>query len=491
MKKLSLILILFFLTLYKAAFAQIVIDTSFEGANAKVISINNSTNTIKIESNLRPGDIYNVVFYFRVSGFDVTRPLKIQVKYSQQYFLPLLAAYSYNKTSWYRFSGTISGDSKEFTKTYEQNSVYFSVGYPYTYTDMLDHINSISSSNFLQVSNLAVSQGGRDVKLLKITEPSVSDSGKSLIWVIGRQHAMESHSNYVVKGFIDFMLSNFPPADSLRRKSIIYVVPIMDVDNAATGGTGKDMLPVDFNRDWDSPSYWQAVNAVKQKIAETTLHNQLKIFLDSHNPFPGSPDDPQRLFLYSLYESGVKSIKLNTFRTIYTQIAGYTIDRQPLYATVGQTSARYIDSIYNDAELVLSMETGWVNRTDNTEWTIDSYKNHGKYMAMSMNRYLAQQSIGINDITQPAVNDISVYPNPFNSSAVIKYKLAGRSFVTLKLYDISGKEIGIFINKSIPQGVYSYRLNTEGFSTGIYYYSFNIQTTKENFQKTGKLVYLK
>jgi hypothetical protein len=491
MKNLTLILFLFFLTISKAAFAQIVIDTSFEGANAKVISINNSTNTIKIESNLRPGDVYNVVFYFRVSGFDITRPLKIQVKYSQQYFLPVLAAYSYNKTSWYRFEGAISGDSKEFTKTYEQNSVYFSVGYPYTYTDMLDHISSISSSNFLQVSNLAVSPGGRNVKLLKITEPSVSDSGKSLIWVIGRQHAMESHSNYVVKGFIDFMLSNFPPADSLRRKSIIYVVPIMDVDNAATGGTGKDRLPVDFNRDWANPSYWHAVNAVKQKIAETNLHNQLKIFWDSHNPFPGSPDNSERLFLFTLQESGIKSIKLNMFRTLYNQISGYPIDRKPLYATVGQTASRYIDSIYNNTELVLTMETGWVNRTDNTEWTIDSYKNHGKYMAMSMNRYLAQQSIGINDIKQSAVNDISVYPNPFNSSAVITYKLAARSFVTLKLYDISGKEIGVFINKYIPEGVYSYRLNAEGLATGIYYYTFDIKTSKENFSKTGKLIYLK
>lgn len=491
MKRLGIILFFVLLLMCRGADAQILIDTSFEGANAKVISINNSTNTVKIESNLRPGDVYNVVFYFRVSGFDVTRPLKIQIKISQQYFLPVLAAYSYNKTSWYRFAGTISGDSKEFTKTYEQNSVYFSVGYPFTYSDMLEHISSISSSNFLQVSNLAVSRGGRDIKLLKITEPSVSDSGKSLIWVIGRQHAMESHSNYVVKGFIDFMLSNFPPADSLRRKAIIYVVPVMDVDNAAVGGTGKDQLPVDFNRDWDSPSYWSAVIAVKQKIAETTLHNPLKIFLDSHNPFPGSPDDAQRLFIYSLYESGPKSIKLNTFRTIYAQTAGYPIDRQPLYATVGQTSGRYIDSIYGNTDLVLSMETGWVNRTDNTEWTIDSYKNHGKYMAMSMNRFLGQQSIGINETSESVVTDVSIYPNPFNSSAVITYKMISRGFVSLKIFDIAGKELGTFMNEFKPQGVYTFDIKAEGLASGIYYYSFYIYTDKENFQKTGKLILLK
>lgn len=51
-------------------FSQITIDTSFEGANARVLSINNTENTIKIESVLRTGDIHNVVFYFRVSGFN-------------------------------------------------------------------------------------------------------------------------------------------------------------------------------------------------------------------------------------------------------------------------------------------------------------------------------------------------------------------------------------------------------------------------------------
>ncbi|MGH2575618.1 MAG: M14-type cytosolic carboxypeptidase, partial [Ignavibacteria bacterium] len=369
--------------------AQISIDTSFEGANARVLSINNAANTVKIESRLRTGDIHNVVFYCKISGFNVKQPLKIQVKYTQLYYLPVLAAYSYDQINWYRFSGTIVGDSKEFTRTYSQSPVYFAHGYPYVYTDLLNLVSNISFSPFVQISNLATSFGGRNVKLVKITEPCVPDSGKYLVWLLGRNHAMESHSNYVIVGMINFLVSNDIKADRLRRQAIIYIVPVMDVDNAAIGGTGKDRLPVDFNRDWDGPSYWPAVIAVKQKLAETVSLNPLKIFIDSHNPFPGSPGVNERLFFYSLYSSGPKSINLDFYRKLFFENGSYALDRQPAYATNGQTSARYVDSMYSALEFSSSLETGWVNRTDNLEWTIPLYKLNGEMLGKTINDYLS------------------------------------------------------------------------------------------------------
>jgi hypothetical protein len=388
MVKLLYILLLIFIFVSQAI-AQIVVDTSFEGANARILSINNSTNTVKIESKLRTGDTRNVVFYCKISGFNNNTPLKIQVKYSDQVYLPYLAAYSYDKINWFRFTGIVVGDSKEFTRIYSQNSVYFSVGYPYLYSDMVNLVNGISNFSSVQVSNIAVSHGGRQVKLIRITEPCVPDSGKYLIWLLGRNHSFESHSNYVVEGFINFAVSNNYSADMLRRQAIIYIVPIMDVDNAATGGTGKDQLPVDFNRDWDTPSYWPAVNAVKQKVAETVLQNQFKVFIDSHNPFPNSPGNSERLFTYSLYSSGLKSQYLDFYRKLFLENSAYPLDRQPLYLTDGQTSSRYMDSMYNSIDLTLSVETGWVNRTDNSEWTIPLYRYNGESLAKTINDYLS------------------------------------------------------------------------------------------------------
>jgi len=309
------------------------------------------------------------------------------VKYSQLYYLPVLAAYSYDKITWFRYAGTIVGDSKEFTRTFSQSPVYFCYGYPYTYSDMLNYVGSISNSLFVWVSNIAQSIGGRDVKMVRITAPCVSDSAKFIVWILGRNHAMETHSNIVLEGLINFLVSGDVKADRLRRRAIIYIVPVMDVDNAFWGGTGKDQLPVDFNRDWDSPSYWQAVIAVKQKILETTQNNPLKIFIDSHNPFPGQDDN--NTWFYSKYSSGPKSENLDFYRKLFQESGGYVINRQPMYATDGQTSSAWVDSVISNIDFSVSTETSWVRRTDNTEFTIPLYRFHGESLGKSLNDYIS------------------------------------------------------------------------------------------------------
>lgn len=368
--------------------AQITVDSSFEGANFKVISVNNSTNTIKIESVKRPGDIYNVVFFASISGFSTSVPLKIQVRNTQQYQLPYLAAYSNDKINWSRINGTYTSDYKEYVITNPVSPLYFSHGFPYLYSDLLNLASRVSSSPYGQVTDVAQSLGCRGVKLFRITGSCVNDSAKYLIWLIGRNHAMEHHSNYVIEGFVDFLLSNKNYADMLRRQAIIYVVPVMDVDKAANGGTGKDQLPVDFNRDWDSPSYWSAVIGVKQKILETSQQNQLKIFIDSHNPYPGQNNSSDKLWFYSLYNSGPKSVNLDFYRKLLQENCGYSFGRQLMYPTNGQASKSWVDSMITSVDFAVSLETGWVDRTDYTIWTIPLYRYNGEALARGMCDYL-------------------------------------------------------------------------------------------------------
>jgi hypothetical protein len=386
-KSIILCLLIGHFTFNGTAFSQIIVDTSFEGSNARIISINNPSNTVKIESKLRTGDIHNVVFYCKISGFNVSQPLKIQVRYTQQYYLPVLAAYSYDRINWFRFTGTLAGDSKEFTRTYSQNSIYFSHGYPYVYSDLLNLEARLLQNPFVSISNIASSAGGRSIKLFKFTEPCVPDSSKYSIWVLGRNHAMESHSNYIIEGLCDFLSSGDIKADRLRRQAIIYVVPLMDADNAATGGTGKDRLPVDFNRDWDSPSYWPAVTAVKQKMIETSAMNQLKIFIDVHNPFPGQNDN--NMWFYSSQNTGIRSANLDLYRKLLNENAGYTFNREPLYATDGQTAQKWVDSVFAGIDFSTGLETGWVNRTDNAEWTIPLYRLNGEVLGRGMCDYIS------------------------------------------------------------------------------------------------------
>lgn len=84
------------------------------------------------------------------------------------------------------------------------------------------------------------------------------------------------------------------------------------------------------------------------------------------------------------------------------------------------------------------------------------------------------------------------YPNPFNPRTTIEYSLLKRGIVSLKIFDVLGKEVISLINEMQERGVHHVQWdgrNSEGQSmaSGIYYYQLQMNGTAE----TRKLVYLK
>lgn len=62
------------------------------------------------------------------------------------------------------------------------------------------------------------------------------------------------------------------------------------------------------------------------------------------------------------------------------------------------------------------------------------------------------------------------YPNPFNPSTTISFDLPANGFVTLKVFNASGKEVATLVNETRPSGYHSVNLNASSLSSGIYYY---------------------
>jgi hypothetical protein len=80
---------------------------------------------------------------------------------------------------------------------------------------------------------------------------------------------------------------------------------------------------------------------------------------------------------------------------------------------------------------------------------------------------------GINNNTQSAYqyNLYQNYPNPFNPSTSIEFFLPKQSLVTLKVYDIVGKELATLVNNDIrKEGLHSVNFDGSNLSSGIYYY---------------------
>jgi choice-of-anchor B domain-containing protein len=73
------------------------------------------------------------------------------------------------------------------------------------------------------------------------------------------------------------------------------------------------------------------------------------------------------------------------------------------------------------------------------------------------------------------------YPNPFNPSTEITFSIPKNSEVTLKVYDVNGKEVADLINKNYERGTHSITFDAAKFelSSGIYFYTLTAGDLKE------------
>jgi hypothetical protein len=86
------------------------------------------------------------------------------------------------------------------------------------------------------------------------------------------------------------------------------------------------------------------------------------------------------------------------------------------------------------------------------------------------------------------------YPNPFNPSTTIEYSIPSKEqlgatmqIVTLKVYDILGREVAVLVKKAQAPGNYRVVFDASSISSGVYLYKL----TYDNFVGSKKLIFLK
>jgi hypothetical protein len=88
------------------------------------------------------------------------------------------------------------------------------------------------------------------------------------------------------------------------------------------------------------------------------------------------------------------------------------------------------------------------------------------------------------------------YPNPSNSSTIIKYDLPEPAFVKLVIYDILGSVVKVLVNESKEAGNHQVEFNSAGLASGIYIYRISFDNTGsrlvyDNLTKSCKLIVIK
>lgn len=100
---------------------------------------------------------------------------------------------------------------------------------------------------------------------------------------------------------------------------------------------------------------------------------------------------------------------------------------------------------------------------------------------------LTNPSIGIQNISTEIPSSYSLkqnYPNPFNPNTVIRFLLSVAGNVTIKVYDVRGREVQTLVNERLQAGTYETSFDGSGLNSGVYFYKM----TANGFSQTRKMI---
>jgi len=159
-------------------------------------------------------------------------------------------------------------------------------------------------------------------------------------------------------------------------------------------------------------------------------------------------------------------------------------------------SLGYMATFYNG--VIYKTNDGGENWTKDSTYAdkfalyCSDFNNKGEiYFGTNNGTILKYQSstVGVNE-GNITVNNYKLeqnYPNPFNPSTTFSFSIAKQEKVTLKVYDILGKEVTTILNDDLTAGSHTVRFDASGLSSGVYFYTLKAGS----YNSTQKMILMK
>lgn len=237
-------------------------------------------------------------FYFRVDGAKGKRLTFTMVDLRGEYnYHPTMGAigkdtlpfYSSDGTNWTPVeTGTYDRSEPSLTYQVQMDADRVWVAYvpPYPLENFRELAADLSRIPDVRIEEIGRSVQGREIPLITITDRSVPDKGKKVMWLMFRQHAWEAGSSWTGEGAMRFVTSSDPLAQQIRRTTIVKVLPLCDPDGVANGTIRFNVYGYDLNRNWDvvDPVKMPEITAERRSILDwVDAGNRIDFFVTVHN----------------------------------------------------------------------------------------------------------------------------------------------------------------------------------------------------------------
>ena len=155
----------------------------------------------------------------------------------------------------------------------------------------------------------------------------------------------------------------------------------------------------------------------------------------------------------------------------------------------------YVNDVYNDSTYQITFTGGSANFSMN----IPAYGSAVLIISDSVRKITVPKLTSVQQIAGSVIPEnyslSQNYPNPFNPTTVIRYQLSANSVVSLKVFDIIGREVATLVNERQEAGTYQAIFNAKGLSSGIYFYQLKARQIDGgqagNFSEVKKMNLLK
>ncbi|XP_069481957.1 cytosolic carboxypeptidase 1 isoform X2 [Ambystoma mexicanum] len=274
-------------------------NSKFESGNLrKAIQIRKNEYDLILNSDINSNH-YHQWFYFEVSGmrpgvgyrFNIINCEKSnsQFNYGMQPLMYSVQEALISKSWWTRVgtdicyyknhfsrSSIAAGGQKgksyytmTFTVTFSHRDdvCYFAYHYPYTYSTLKMHLQKLESTYnpqqiYFRHDDLCETLGGNSCPVLTITAMPESNyyeqicqfRNRPYVFLSARVHPGETNASWVMKGTLEFLMSNSSSAQHLREAYIFKIVPMLNPDGVINGSHRCSLSGEDLNRQWQSPN---------------------------------------------------------------------------------------------------------------------------------------------------------------------------------------------------------------------------------------------
>ncbi|HRE41930.1 MAG TPA: T9SS type A sorting domain-containing protein [Ignavibacteria bacterium] len=190
-------------------------------------------------------------------------------------------------------------------------------------------------------------------------------------------------------------------------------------------------------------------------------------------------------------QSGIGNAEIIFDQDIEIDQAFLTTAEEPISITELPLSNAKHNVLGDVTEYISNLDNNIVsiNRNEDLSFTFNNEnitETKANFILLTNGRYfMAQLSVNKSEVGDFKLNEN--YPNPFNPITNISFSIPSASNVSLKVFDITGKEVAKLVNEYKSAGDYSIQFNASELSSGVYFYRLNAG----NFMSTKRMLLIK